>query len=159
MCLYVRNIRMPEGRKLQRMVRRDANRIKMRRAQVILASDQGSKVPDIARDCDGDLIRQFRYKPYGSLTGINALQSDGTILAALDAETHPFGIHDMLAMDRKDDPQVATDSSRIVVVLGTTDLEANRGRTDLWLAGSDDSGLRQVRQAETYTTLAQDTER
>ena len=49
MCLYVRNIRMPEGRKLQRMVRRDANRIKMRRAQVILASDQGSKVPDIAR--------------------------------------------------------------------------------------------------------------
>lgn len=49
MCLYVRNISMPEGRKLQRMVRRDATRIKMRRAQVILASDQGSKVPDIAR--------------------------------------------------------------------------------------------------------------
>jgi transposase len=49
MCLYVRNLSMPEGRKLQRMVRHDANRIKMRRAQVVLASDQGSKVPDIAR--------------------------------------------------------------------------------------------------------------
>ena len=49
MCLYVRNINMPEGRKLQRMVRRDANRIRMRRAQVVLASDQGSKAPDIAR--------------------------------------------------------------------------------------------------------------
>ncbi len=49
MCLYVRNISMSQGRKLQRMVRRDANRIKMRRAQVVLASDQGSKVPDVAR--------------------------------------------------------------------------------------------------------------
>ena len=49
MCLYVRNVSIPEGRKLQRMVRRDADRIKMRRAQVVLASDQGSKVPDIAQ--------------------------------------------------------------------------------------------------------------
>ena len=49
MCLYVRNLSMSEGRKLQRMVRRDAKRIKMRRAQVVLASDQGGKVPDIAQ--------------------------------------------------------------------------------------------------------------
>lgn len=49
MCLYVRNISMPEGRRLQRMVRRDGDRIRMRRAQVVLASDQGAKVPDIAR--------------------------------------------------------------------------------------------------------------
>ena len=49
MCLYVRNITVPEGRKLQRMVRGDASRIKMRRAQVVLASDQGTKVPGIAR--------------------------------------------------------------------------------------------------------------
>lgn len=49
MCLYVRNIRMSEGQRLQGFIRRGANRIKMRRAQVILASDQGSKVPDIAR--------------------------------------------------------------------------------------------------------------
>jgi transposase len=49
MCLYVRDISMPEGRRLQRIVRSDRNRIKVRRAQVILASAQGSKVPDIAR--------------------------------------------------------------------------------------------------------------
>ena len=49
MCLFVGNITMPEGRKLQRLVRRGANRIRMRRAQVVLASDQGSRVPDIAR--------------------------------------------------------------------------------------------------------------
>ena len=49
MCLYVRDIRMAEGRKLQRLVRSGSNRITMRRAQVILASAQGSKAPDIAR--------------------------------------------------------------------------------------------------------------
>ena len=49
MCLYVRDVGIAEGRRLQRMVRRDPNRIKMRRAQVILASDQGSNVPDIAQ--------------------------------------------------------------------------------------------------------------
>ena len=43
----------------------------------------------------------------------------------------------MLAMDRIGDPQVSPDGSRIVFVLRTTDLEANRGRTDLWLVGSD----------------------
>ena len=73
MCLYVRNIRMPEGRKLQRMVRRDANRIKMRRAQVILASDQGSKVPDIARRfyfCEAHvrrIIKSFNEKGFFAL--------------------------------------------------------------------------------------------
>jgi len=48
MCLYVRNITMPEGRRLQGFIRRGTNRIKMRRAQVVLASDQGFKVPAIA---------------------------------------------------------------------------------------------------------------
>lgn len=48
MCLYVRNISSLEGRKLQGIVRTDSDRIKMRRAQVILASAQGSKVPAVA---------------------------------------------------------------------------------------------------------------
>ena len=49
MCLYVCSITAPEGRSLQRIVRTDSDRIKMRRAQVVLASAQGSRVPDIAR--------------------------------------------------------------------------------------------------------------
>jgi transposase len=48
MCLYVRDLRIDEGRKLQNIVRRDRDRIKTRRAQIILASNQGTKVPDIA---------------------------------------------------------------------------------------------------------------
>jgi dipeptidyl aminopeptidase/acylaminoacyl peptidase len=59
-------------------------------------------------------------------------------------ETHPFSVHDMLAMDRISDPQVSPDGERIVFVLRKTDLEADRGRTDLWLVGADGSGLRQL---------------
>ena len=36
--------------------------------------------------------------------------------------THPFSIHDMLAMDRLSDPQVSPDGKRIVFVRRKTDL-------------------------------------
>ena len=48
MCLYVRDISVSEGRRLQQVVRKDRDRIKVRRAQVVLASAQGFKVPAIA---------------------------------------------------------------------------------------------------------------
>ena len=48
MCLYVRELSMADGRQLQQVLRRSKNRIKVRRAQVVLASAQGSKVPAIA---------------------------------------------------------------------------------------------------------------
>jgi len=61
----------------------------------------------------------------------------GAVLAcaapAAAAETHPFSIHDMLAMDRISDAQVSPDGTQAAFVLRTTDLAANRGRTDLWL--------------------------
>jgi len=60
------------------------------------------------------------------------------------AESHPFSIHDMVAMERIGDPQVSPDGRQIVFVLRTTDLEANRGRTDLWLVGTDGADLRQL---------------
>ncbi|MFH1943422.1 MAG: S9 family peptidase [bacterium] len=63
---------------------------------------------------------------------------------AVPQETHPFSVHDMLAMDRIGDPQVSPDGQWIVFVLRTTDLEANRGRTDLWLVGSDGKNLRRL---------------
>ncbi len=49
MCLYVRELTLAEGRRLQQIVRRDRKCIKVRRAQVVLASAQGSKAPEIAR--------------------------------------------------------------------------------------------------------------
>jgi len=48
MCLFVREISFAEGRCLQKVLRRSKNRIKIRRAQVILCSAQGFKVPTIA---------------------------------------------------------------------------------------------------------------
>ena len=48
MCLYVRELRMDEGQKIQRILRRSTNRVKVRRAQVVLASEQGYKAPAIA---------------------------------------------------------------------------------------------------------------
>ena len=60
------------------------------------------------------------------------------------AGTHPFSVHDMLAMDRISDLQVSPDGTRVVFNLRSTDLEANRGRTDIWMVGADGRGLRRL---------------
>lgn len=60
------------------------------------------------------------------------------------ADTHSFSVHDMLAMDRISDPRISPDGQWIVFVLRKTDLEANRGRTDLWLVGTDGRNLRRL---------------
>ncbi len=60
------------------------------------------------------------------------------------AESHAFTAEDLVTMARISDPQVAPDGHRIAYVLRTTDLEANRGRTDLWLVGTDGSGERRL---------------
>jgi len=60
------------------------------------------------------------------------------------AETHPFSIHDMLAMQRISDAQVSPDGKWVLHGLRTTDLEENRGRSDLWLTAVDGSGSRQL---------------
>jgi len=69
MCLYVRQLSLAEGRKLQSILRGGRNRIKMRRAQVVLASAQGSKVPDIAR--------RFYYSPQHVRTIVKDFNANG----------------------------------------------------------------------------------
>jgi len=78
MCLYVRELSASQGRRLQEIVRRDANRIKVRRAQVVLASAQGSKVPDIAR--------RLYFSPQHVRTIIKAFNVEG-----LDALVPKYG--------------------------------------------------------------------
>ena len=58
--------------------------------------------------------------------------------------THPFSVHDMLAMDRISDTQVSPDGKWIVFDVRETDLEANRGRSDIWLVGADGQNLRRL---------------
>ena len=64
--------------------------------------------------------------------------------AASLGQTHPFSVHDMLAMARLSDPQVSPDGRWIVFVLRETDFEANKGRTGLWLIRADGTGLRRL---------------
>ena len=45
--------------------------------------------------------------------------------------SHPFGVDDMLAMDRISDPQVSPDGKRVLFNVRVTDLAANRGREEL----------------------------
>ena len=65
-------------------------------------------------------------------------------LAAAPAAPHAFTVHDLVAMQRLSDPQPSPDGKQIAFVLRTTDLEANKGRTDLWMVGADGAGLRQL---------------
>jgi dipeptidyl aminopeptidase/acylaminoacyl peptidase len=62
------------------------------------------------------------------------------VLAAAPAAAKGLTVDDMLAMHRIGDPQVSPDGRRVVFVVRDTDLEANRGRTDLYLANVDGSG-------------------
>ncbi|MEM1025742.1 MAG: S9 family peptidase [Myxococcota bacterium] len=59
-----------------------------------------------------------------------ALPKDPTPIAS--TEKHPFSVLDMLAMDRISGHQVSPDGQTIVFVRQVTDLEYDRGRTDLW---------------------------
>ncbi len=68
----------------------------------------------------------------------------GFALSAPAADTHPFSVHDMLAMDRIADWQVSPDGKRVALSISTTDFEANRRRSDLYLASADGSGIRQL---------------
>jgi len=68
----------------------------------------------------------------------------GIVSSKSQGATHLFSVHDMLAMDRISDPQVSPDNKWIVFVVRTTDLEANRGRTDLWLVDVEGKNLRRL---------------
>jgi dipeptidyl aminopeptidase/acylaminoacyl peptidase len=51
---------------------------------------------------------------------------------------------DMLAMQRVGDPNVSPDGRWIAFAVRETDVEANKGRYDLWLIGADGSNLRRL---------------
>jgi dipeptidyl aminopeptidase/acylaminoacyl peptidase len=63
---------------------------------------------------------------------------------ALAAEPHPFNVHDLVSMKRISDPQPSPKGDRIAFVLRSTDLAANRGRTDLWMVPAGGGELVQL---------------
>ena len=64
--------------------------------------------------------------------------------AATAADLRGFTVQDLVTMDRISGFQVSSDGERVVFVRRHTDLEADKGRTDLWLIGADGEGLRRL---------------
>ncbi len=67
-------------------------------------------------------------------------------LAAVSAvaDTEPFDVHDLVAMERIADPRPSPDGRLVAFTVTTMDLDANRGHSSLWLAGTDGSGARRL---------------
>lgn len=61
--------------------------------------------------------------------------------APVAAAPHGLTIDDMLAMERVSSPDVSPDGKWVAFVVRETDLDANRGRTDVWLAAADGSSV------------------
>jgi dipeptidyl aminopeptidase/acylaminoacyl peptidase len=68
----------------------------------------------------------------------------GLAMVSPAADTHPFSIRDMLAMDRISDWQVSPDGKRVAFAVSVADLEANRRRSGLHLAAVDGSEEHQL---------------
>lgn len=47
--------------------------------------------------------------------------------------SHPFSVHDLVMMDRVSDPQLSADGSHVVFAVRSTDYDANKGVTSVWL--------------------------
>ncbi|MEZ4398836.1 MAG: S9 family peptidase [Kofleriaceae bacterium] len=77
----------------------------------------------------------FRYAPLALL------------IAAAPAAAAPskgFNVDDLLAMQRVGEPAVSPDGRWVAYSLRDTDLAANRGRTDVWLAAVDGSVVKRL---------------
>ena len=73
-----------------------------------------------------------------------SLEVADVTLGLQTAPAHPFTVRDLLAMRRLSDAQVSPDGQWVAFTLRTTDFEANKGRTDVWVAAVDGSAVRQV---------------
>ncbi|MDP2270343.1 MAG: S9 family peptidase [Archangium sp.] len=65
-------------------------------------------------------------------------------LAAAPAAKKPYTVQDQVALKRIAGFRVSPGGDKVVFSLRSTDLEANKGRVDLWLVNADGSGLKQL---------------
>jgi len=60
------------------------------------------------------------------------------------AEKKPFTVRDLVELERASSPALSPDGRSIVFVLRTTDMDANRGRTSLWMMSANGKDLRRL---------------
>ena len=86
----------------------------------------------------------MRYIASVNATAMVSTMRTGLLLlsALLAARAFADGLtpETLASLARLSDPQVSPDGSRVVYVLRETDLDANRGRTDLWLLDLGEPG-------------------
>ena len=59
--------------------------------------------------------------------------------------TQPFSVQDMVRMERISDVAVAPDGKHVVYTERTTDMEANKGRTSIWMLDTGKRGATPLR--------------
>jgi dipeptidyl aminopeptidase/acylaminoacyl peptidase len=59
------------------------------------------------------------------------------MVAAAPAAKKPYTVQDQVMLKRASSLRVSPDGTKVAFVLRATDLEANKGRLDLWLVGAD----------------------
>ncbi len=57
------------------------------------------------------------------------------------ALAEPFSAEHLVRLDRVGAPAVSPDGSQVVYTLRKTDMEAGKGRYDLWLSATDDGNV------------------
>src|SRR3981081_2296945 len=69
----------------------------------------------------------------GIRIAVSLLASTLVAAATADQGSKPFPVEDLVRLKRLTDPQVSPDGRYVAFVLRETDMEANKGRTDVWL--------------------------
>src|SRR5262245_22499111 len=74
------------------------------------------------------------------------------VALAATRETHPFDVHDLVAFDRISEPRVSPDERSVAFTVSAVDLDANKRRSDIWVARLDGTGVRKLTQHEASDT-------
>lgn len=85
-----------------------------------------------------------RFGRFLATAWLGALTLTAAATPAEAQETHPFTVHDLIAMDRISDPQVSPDGSRIVFGLSSLRDDGAGRASDLWQVKTDGTGLRRL---------------
>ena len=72
----------------------------------------------------------IRLAPWLLVCSLTAL---GSAARAADGGNAPFTVEDLVLLKRITDPQLSPDGRQVAFVQRETDLDANKGRTSLWL--------------------------
>ncbi len=71
-----------------------------------------------------------------------------SMLAASPVAKKPYTVQDQVTLKRLSGLKVSPDGTKVVFSLRVTDLDANKGKSDLWLVNTDGTGLTQLTSAD-----------